>query len=84
MNDESSFFRSLISLCPHRLCRFLLTFISMSVDVPTGMCDSVCSVCANHDMETARHHSHVLSSSPEHSSNGAELQLKKGERESGW
>lgn len=29
-------------------------------------------------METARHHSHVLSSSLEHSSNGAVLQLEKG------
>lgn len=48
------------------------------------MRDSTCSVCANHGMGTARHHSHVLSSSPEHSSNGAELQPKKSERERMW
>lgn len=41
-------------------------------------CASVCSLYSNHGMETARHHSHVLSSSLEHSSNGAVLQLEKG------
>lgn len=41
-------------------------------------CASVCGVCSNHGMETARHHSHVLSSSLEHLSNGAVLQLEKG------
>lgn len=38
----------------------------------------MCSLYSNHGMETARHHSHVLSSSLEHSSNGAVLQLEKG------